>query len=124
MKKKQQSEQHTFARLLGQRPFLNDARLKTTASLDLLTEAFGPAERLRDGNLLFWNFVRDDGAKGFSLFSHVPKLPRRGEIEVFLGARVGAKFGEWAIDRLCALKSAEAVPFFIGAGEFVVSRLV
>jgi hypothetical protein len=121
---KQKSKERTFARALGQRPFLNEARLTTTASLDLLSESFGPAERTRSGNVLFWNFVRDDGANGFSLFSRVSKFPKRGEIEVVLGARAGVKaFGEWAIDRLCGLEAGEETPLFIGAGQFVVSRL-
>ena len=119
-----QSEEHRFARALGQRPFLKDFRLKTKASLDLLSESFGPPERIQRRNLLFWNFVRDDGAIGFSVFSQVSKLSKSREIEVVLSARSGAKaFGHWTIDRLCGVESGEETPFFVGAGRFVVSRL-
>jgi hypothetical protein len=123
-KSTRQFEEHQFARALGQQPFLRDFRLKTMASLDLLSESFGPPERVRRRNLLFWNFVRDDGAMGFSLFSRVSKLPKRGEVEAVLCARVGAKaFGDWTIDRLCGLESGEETPFFVGAGRYAVVRL-
>ena len=123
-KSTRQFEEHRFARALGRRPFLKDFRLKTKASLNLLSESFGPPERIQRKNLLFWNFVRDDGAVGFSLFSRVSKLSEGGELEVVLSAHSGAKtFGDWTIDRLAGLESGEETPFFVGAGRYAVVRL-
>jgi hypothetical protein len=112
MNKKQRPEEPTFTRVLGKRPFLTNARLKTMATLDLLSEAFGPPERIRSRRLIYWNFARDDSAKNFSLYSRISELPRDRQIEVVVSAEAGAKsFGDWTIDRLSGLESGEKHPF-------------
>src|SRR5580658_9983911 len=95
------ADQNAFARVLGKRPRLRAAKSSTVDQLGLFVETFGPPERAqrRNRNLLFWNFYRQDGAEGFSLFAKVSrqvKLHPRSELEVQLSAGAGVTaFRNW-----------------------------
>src|ERR1700730_13197040 len=94
-------DQHVFARVLGKRPRLRTTKSSTVDQFGLFVETFGPPERAkqRNGNLLFWNFIRKDAAGGFSLYARVSrqaKLHPRSELEVQLSAGAGVtSFRNW-----------------------------
>src|SRR5580658_2944310 len=88
------ADQNAFARVLGRRPKLRTAKSSTVDQFGLFVETFGPPERTRrrNRNLLFWNFYRQDGAEGYSLFARVSrqtKLHPRSEVQVQLSAGAG-----------------------------------
>src|SRR5580693_6565115 len=120
------ADQHAFARVLGKRPRLRAAKSSTVDQLGLFLETFGPPERARrrSRNLLFWNFYRQDGAEGFSLFAKVSrqaKLHPRSEVEVQLSAGAGViSFRNWTALRLASVESGEDNPLFIGGRVFVM----
>jgi hypothetical protein len=95
----------------------------------LFVETFGPPERAkrRNGNLLFWNFVRKDSDEGFSLFARVSraaKLHPRSEVEIQLAAGSGVvSFQNWTADRLAGVESGEDKPLFIGGRAFVMEPI-
>jgi hypothetical protein len=73
---------------------------------------------------LFWNFLRDDGAKHFTLFARIRPKSKPGEVEVSLVANVGVRsFRDWTIDRLSAIEGGEETPLFVGSGTFAIARL-
>jgi len=118
----QQTKCCTFFRVLGRAPLMAVAKYRCLDSPSLLAEAFGPPE-LRQGktsSVLFWNFSRQDGASGFTLFATIPSHSRRAQVEIRLAAKGGVRsFIAWTIDRLSAIESGEETPLFIGAGRFV-----
>lgn len=120
------ADQHAFARVLGKRPRLRTAKSSTVDQFGLFIETFGPPERARqkNGSLLFWNFVRNDDRKGFSLFARVSraaKLHPRSEVQIELAAGAGVvSFQNWTADRLAGVESGEDSPLFIGGRAFVV----
>jgi hypothetical protein len=123
------ADQHAFARVLGKRPRLRATRSSTVDQFGLFVETFGPPERAkrRDGNLLFWNFVRKDAAEGFSLYARVSRQTRlhpRSELEVQLAAGAGVtSFRNWTALRLAGVESGEDNPLFIGGRAFVMDPI-
>jgi hypothetical protein len=88
----------------------------------LLAEAFGPPElrQRKTSSVIYWNFSREDGATGFTLFAKIPSRSRRIEVEIRLSANAGVRsFIAWTIDRLSAIEGGEELPLFLGAGRFV-----
>jgi hypothetical protein len=73
---------------------------------------------------LFWNFVRKDAARGFSLYARVSrttKLHPRSEVEIQLSAGAGVvSFQNWTADRLAGVESGENNPLFIGTARAFV----
>lgn len=124
--KRTQGKEHHFARVLGMAPRLGNVRCSTTDDLDLFAESFGPPEvkTQRGGSVLFWNFVRQDGTAGFSLYSRVSGQ-RPKEVTVHLVAPNPKSFREWTALRLHEISNAEAWPLFLGvnARKFCVARL-
>ena len=120
------ADQHVFARVLGKRPRLRAAKSSTVDQLGLFVETFGPPERAKrkNGNLLFWNFVRKDAVESFSLFARVPRQARlhpRSELEVQLSAGAGVtSFRNWTALRLAGVESGEDNPLFIGTSRAFV----
>ncbi len=120
------ADQRVFARVLGRRPRLRTAKSSTVDQFGLFVETFGPPERTKrkNGNLLFWNFVRQDDTRCFSLFARVSrrsKLHPRCELEVRLSAGAGVtSFRSWTADRLAGVESGEENPLFFGGRAFVV----
>ena len=123
------ADQHAFARVLGKRPRLRAAKSSTVDQFGLFVETFGPPERAkrRNGNLLFWNFVRKDAAGGFSLYarvSHAARLHPRSELEVQLSASAGVtSFRNWTALRLAGVESGEDNPLFVGGRAFVMEPI-
>jgi hypothetical protein len=123
------ADQHAFARVLGKRPRLRTAKSSTVDQFGLFVETFGPPERAkrRNGNLLFWNFVRKDAAGGFSLYARVSRQSRlhpRSELEVQLSAGAGVtSFRNWTALRLAGVESGEDNPLFIGGRAFVMEPI-
>jgi hypothetical protein len=123
------ADQHAFARVLGKRPRLRAAKSSTVDQFGLFVETFGPPERAkrRNGNLLFWNFVGTDAAKGFSLYARVSRAARlhpRSEVEVQLSAGAGVtSFRNWTALRLAGVESGEDNPLFIGGRAFVMEPI-
>jgi hypothetical protein len=92
-------------------------------NLDLLGEAFGPPERRahKDSAIVYWNFLRDDGISGFTLFVEVSSGRKPRELVISLAAKAGVRsFYDWTIDKLSAMEGGEETPLFIEAGKFVV----
>jgi hypothetical protein len=123
------ADQHAFARVLGKRPRLRAAMTSTVDQFGLFVETFGPPERAkrRNGNLLFWNFVRKDAAGGFSLYAKVSRQSRlhpRSEVEVQLSAGAGViSFRDWTALRLAGVESGEDNPLFVGGRAFVMEPI-
>jgi hypothetical protein len=123
------ADQNAFARVLGKRPRLRTAKSSTVDQLGLFVETFGPPERAkrRNGNLLFWNFVRKDAAESFCLFARVSrqtKLHPRSELEVQLSAGAGVtSFRNWTALRLAGVESGEDNPLFVGGRAFVMEPI-
>ncbi len=123
------ADQNAFARVLGKRPRLRAAKSSTVDQFGLFVETFGPPERAkrRNGNLLFWNFVRKDAAGGFSLYarvSHAARLHPRSELEVQLSAGAGVtSFRNWTALRLAGVESGEDNPLFVGGRAFVMEPI-
>ena len=121
--------QHVFARVLGKRPRLRATKSSTVDQLGLFVETFGPPERAKrkNGNLLFWNFVRKDAVESFSLFARVPRQARlhpRSELEVQLSAGAGVtSFRNWTALRLAGVESGEDHPLFVGGRAFVMEPI-
>ena len=117
---------HEFARILGKAPFNGSVKCEHHASADALLGAFGPPElkRSKKSTLVFWNFIRDDNARHFSLVVRVEDNTNPSSIPV----RVVAKSGEltfrlWTLDRLGAIENGE-LPMFVGdAGAFAIAHL-
>jgi hypothetical protein len=123
------ADQHAFARVLGKRPRLRAAKSSTVDQFGLFVETFGPPERAkrRNGNLLFWNFVRKDAAGGFSLYARVSRQSRlhpRSEVQVQLSAGAGVtSFRNWTALRLAGVESGEDNPLFVGGRAFVMEPM-
>ncbi len=118
--------QHSFARVLGKRPRIRAASYTAIDHPNLLAETFGPPEMTnqKSSTLIFWNFVRNDGAKRFTLFARVRPKSRPSEVEVHLVADAGVRsFREWTSDKLSVVEGGEEVPLFVGAGAFAIARL-
>jgi hypothetical protein len=114
---------------MGKRPRLRTSKSSTVDQFGLFAETFGPPERAkrRNGNLLYWNFVRKDAAGGFSLYarvSHHAKLHPCSEVEVQLSAGAGVtSFRNWTALRLAGVESGEDNPLFIGGRAFVMEPI-
>jgi hypothetical protein len=111
-----------FARVLGKSPLIAAAKYRCLDSRDLLSEAFGPPElcQREKSSVIYWNFSREDGASGFTLFAKLPSRSKRNQVEIRLSAKVGVRsFIAWTIDRLSAIEGGEELPLFLGAGRFV-----
>lgn len=112
----------TFARVLGKSPLIAEPKYRCLDSPILLAEAFGPPElrQRKTSSVIYWNFSREDGATGFTLFAKIPSRSRRIEVEIRLSANAGVRsFIAWTIDRLSAIEGGEELPLFLGAGRFV-----
>lgn len=121
-----------FARVLGHMPVVQVAKYRTTDQLGLFTDTFGPPEirQRKSGTMLFWNFIRDDGARNFSLVSQVPEIRNatanigRLEVEVRLVAKRGIRsFWFWTADRLAAIESGEELPTVLNGARFAVAPI-
>jgi hypothetical protein len=113
---------NSFARILGRAPLIAEPKYRCLDSPRLLAEAFGPPElrQRKKSSVIYWNFSREDGVSGFTLFAKIPSRSRRAEVEIRLAAKAGARsFIAWTIDRLSAIEGGEEAPLFIGAGRFV-----
>ncbi|HKV04522.1 MAG TPA: hypothetical protein VJO53_05365 [Candidatus Acidoferrales bacterium] len=120
------SPSRSFARILGRSPVIRAEKYRCLDHPSLLSETFGPPELLarKRSVLVFWNFTREDGAGGFTLFARLRPKSKPREIEVRLAANSGVKsFVEWAIDRLSAHDGGEEAPLFIGSGAFAITRI-
>ena len=120
------SAQHPFVRVLGKRPSLRTAKSSTVDQFGLFVETFGPPERVerRNGQLPFWNFLRQDSTEGFCLFASVSratKLHPRTEVEVQLAACCGVDlFRGWTAVRLAAVENGDETPLYIGSRAYVL----
>ena len=118
--------QQPFVRILGKRPSLRPAKSSTVDQFGLFVETFGPPERAkrRNGNLLFWNFLRQDATEGFCLFASVSratKLHPRTEVEVRLSAGSGVElFRGWTAVRLAAVETGDETPLYVGNRAYVL----
>lgn len=115
-----------FARVLGRPPLIRAEKYRCFDHPSLLSEAFGPPElRIRKrSTLVFWNFTREDGAGGFTLFARVPSKCNPREVEIRLAARDGVRsFRDWTIDKLSLAESREETPLFISSGAYAITRL-
>lgn len=124
MKKKQ--KEHVFARSLGKRPIKGTIREVVFLTPDELAETFGPPEAKKRSNstLLYWNFERGDCRKNFTLHVEVPSDKKLSQYEVAIEARHGwESFRDWVFDRLGDVANGDALPVFLRAGEFAVTRL-
>jgi len=111
-----QPVQHAVTRVLGRPPVIRSVRLTTNDSTNLLTEAFGPPElkSLKRSTLVFWNFERQDGTRGFTLFARVKPKSNPRNIQVRLVATAGVRsFVDWTIDKLSGVESGEETPIFV-----------
>jgi hypothetical protein len=123
-----------FARVFGRSPRICSARnirASTKDQFGVFTETFGPPElrKIRSELIMYWNFLRADGADGFSLFTRPPKAQKpkasigRVEVDVVLAAVTGAQsFKVWTAVRLAAIESGAEQPM-LGSAQFVVSKL-
>ena len=115
-----QKEGLQFARVLGKSPLIAE-QYRCLDSPILLSEAFGPPElrQHKKSSVLYWNFCRQDGASGFTLFAEIPSRSKPAEVEIRLSAKAGVRsFISWTIDRLSATENGETLPLFVGAGRF------
>jgi hypothetical protein len=78
---------------------------------------------------MYWNFLRADGAEGFSLFARPPKTQKpnasigRVEVDVTLAAVTSAQsFKIWTALRLAAIECGAEMPM-LNSAQFVVSKL-
>ena len=122
-----------FARVLGRSPLTRAPRYRTSDQFGLFAESFGPPElaKRKNGTILFWNFTRNDGREGFTLFSCVPSSWRIGnmgravnrlEVEVLLAAKKGARtFWSWTAWKLAGVETGEEAPLFLGGSNFAVT---
>ena len=121
--------QHPFVRILGKRPRLRTANSSTVDQFGLFVETFGPPERMerRNGDLLFWNFLRQDSTEGFCLFASVSrktKLHPRTEVEVQLSAGSGVKlFRGWTAVRLATVENGDETPLYLGNRAYVLQPI-
>jgi len=121
--------QHPFVRILGKRPSLRTANSSTVDQFGLFVETFGPPERLKRGNgqVLFWNFLRQDATGGFCLFASVSretKLHPRTEVEVQLSAGSGVElFRGWTAVRLATVENGDETPLYVGNWAYVLQQV-
>jgi hypothetical protein len=110
-----------FARVLGKSPRMTATKYRCLDSRHLLSEVFGPPElRQRKTSTLYWNFSREDGIGGFTLYAKIPLRSQRAQLEISLTAKAGVRsFIAWTIDKLSAIEGGEELPLFLGAGRFV-----
>jgi hypothetical protein len=120
---KQQPRKNGFARILGRPPRISSVKAQLVEPAML--EAFGPAERIErpKSRLLFWNFVREDGKKNFTLFTRMAPNAKHSKIIVNLAAECGDRsFHEWVLDRLSAIDNGDLAPQFVGSDRFAITR--
>ena len=118
--------QHSFSRILGRAPVVRPEKYRCFDHPNLLSETFGPPELLarKRSTVVFWNFERQDGTKGFTLFARVRRKSEPNQIEICVAARSGVRsFFEWTIDRLSGVESGEESPLFVNSGAFAIARL-
>ncbi|HEX4001538.1 MAG TPA: hypothetical protein VHX36_02745 [Candidatus Acidoferrales bacterium] len=119
--------QHSFARVLGQRPRVRRVNCQLLEGTGIFLETFGPAEMANRSKsaLVYWNFVRDDGQKHFTLFLRVRPKAKPDQVAIKLVAGRGIRsFREWVFDRLSAVESGEDSPAFLAPhGGFAVKRV-
>ena len=115
-----------FVRVLGRSPVITMAKGTTAYNPQLFEETFGPPEwKERSGSILFfWNFLRADGRRGFSMFAKLPKGRAPKEVQVRLATR-GNKlsFCNWTALRLNAVENAIEPPAFLGSGRSFISTV-
>jgi hypothetical protein len=129
------TREHVFTRTLGSAPQRGKPKSWTAEQFGWFTEIFGPPEikTLKHKKTIFWNFVRDDGTKGFSLISDVSWMRKKYlnhslglyEIEVYLVAGRGLQsFREWTAIRFDAVMRGIEKPAFPGFDpRFVIRRV-
>jgi hypothetical protein len=77
----------------------------------------------KNSTLLFWNFFRADGRRGFSMFAKLPKGAPKG-VEVRLATRGNElSFYNWTALRLKAVENAIEPPAFLGSGRSFISNI-
>jgi len=104
----QRTRAREFARLIDGHPVLLPKHAEIFESLGLAVESFGPAEKA--GRLLYWNFQRQDGRRGFTVHTDV-----RGDSLFVSSDRLGAEFYGWVLDALAAASNGDRPPAFVGA---------
>lgn len=114
-----------FGRSLGRSPLLRSVRAQLVEPAML--EAFGPGERMvhaKSPTLVYWNFIREDGRNGFTIFARICPKAKPGKLTVNLAAERGARsFYEWVLDRVGAVENGDAEPKFVGSGAFAIQRV-
>ena len=120
------SKRFQFARVLGQRPVTNKVKGATRYEPQLFEATFGPPEyrESKSGSILFWNFLRNDGQKGFSMFAEIPKGRTPKDVQVQIATRGNViTFINWTAIRLNTVENAIKPPAFLGSGLCVISQL-
>jgi len=119
--------QHEFARVLGQRPSVREVKCRLLEGTKLFLETFGPGELAKrpKSTIVYWNFVRDDDKKRFTIFLKVRPSTKPDKATVKLVAGRGIRsFQEWVFDRLSAVESGEESPAFLAPhAAFAVTRV-
>jgi len=113
-----------FARILGRTPRLRPIKFQLVEPAML--EAFGPAERINrpKSALVYWNFVRKDGKKNFTIFARILPKTKPEKVIINLTAAYGAlSFYAWVTDRIGAVENGDAAPLFRGSGAFSIMRV-
>lgn len=113
-----------FVRVLGKSPVTYKVKGTTAYDPQLFEEAFGPPEwrERKKSVLLFWNFLRADGRRGFSMFAKVPDGRVSKEPEVQIATQeTSFSFFNWATLRLNAVENAIEPPAFLGSGLSFIS---
>ncbi len=107
-----------FIRQLGKEPILGLPRCSWAYDPELFAGTFGPPEinNQKRSSILFWNFVDRDGKPAFSLSVKSPAGRK-----VYLVSRLQTDTAYfWTGGRL---SEADGEPLFLGAGQFVISRV-
>jgi hypothetical protein len=115
-----------FARVVGRVPNLRQPQIYSHGFLDEVTQAFGPPEKLKRESkaILYWNFVSDNGATGFSLRIELPARGRTNqELDIEIAARRhrdSRPFVDWAIHRIDSVSQRDVAPVFLNGEKFVI----
>jgi hypothetical protein len=126
------AEPQLFARTFGRAICRRSGVALLRSDLQAVVEVFGPPETLHSTvstTTLFWNFQRQDGTGGFSVWVDVPSdrlaKNRTSAFDLEVAAksdRESGSFFEWVMDRLEAVGNGNEPPSFVGDRGFVVVR--
>jgi len=115
-----------IVRVLGQQPVTNKVKGATRYEPQLFEATFGPPEyrESKSGSILSWNFLRNDGQKGFSMFAEIPKGRTPKDVQAQIATRGNViTFINWTAIRLNTVENAIEPPAFLGSGFCVSSHL-